>query len=119
MENTDKFFPDGEWDEEAYQQHLAEEAKLAWEKSNAPWQTAMRGWLKDGGKYPTPMLRFDSRACALAIYCRGRKFEVEHGFTPCQFCPYGCGNLALFKDLSRALDELRTGEQCQQRSDFE
>ena len=118
MENTDMFFRDGEWDEDAYQRHLAEEAKLAWEKSNAPWQTAMRGWLKDGCPFPTVMLRFDTRACALAIYCRGRAFEVEHGFSPCQLCPYGPCNLDLFKELSRALRECRTTEQCQQRSDF-
>ena len=115
---TDQFFRDGEWCEEAYQRHLAEEAKLAWEKNNAPWQSAMRGWLKGGSPFPTVQLRFDGRGCALAIYCRGRAFEVGHGFSPCQACPYGLHNLELFKDLSRALGELRTTEQCQQRSDF-
>lgn len=118
MTRTDKFFPGGEWSEEAYEKHVAEEAQLIWEKSNAPWQPAMRGWLKDGCPFPTVMLRFDTRACALAIYCRGRAFEVEHGFFPCQVCPYGLCNLDLFKELSRALGEFRTTEQCQQRSVF-
>ena len=118
MEDTNKFFPGGEWNEEAYEKHVQEEAALLAERKIAPWQSAMRGWLKDGCPFPTVMLRFDTRACALAIYCRGRAFEVEHGFSPCQLCPYGPCNLDLFKELSRALRECRTTEQCQQRGDF-
>ena len=116
---ADKFFLGGGWSEVASQQHLVAEAKLEWEKSNAPWQSAMRGWLSNGAKFPTPMLRFDVRACALAIYCRGRAFEREHGFSPCQICPYGCGNFELFKELSHVFAELRIGEWYQQRGDNE
>lgn len=111
MDKTANFFPNGEWSEEAYQQYQAEEAILAWEKSSAPWQTAMRGWLREGAVFPTVMLRFDTRGCALAIYCRGRTFEIEHGFSPCEICPYGLDNIGLFRDLARALGEFRTGEQ--------
>lgn len=108
MTKTDKFFRDGEWCEEAYEEYEQEEAALLAERIIAPWQPAMRGWLKDGCPFPTVMLRFDTRACALAIYCRGRAFEKEHGFSPCQACPYGLCNLDLFKELSRALGEFRT-----------
>lgn len=107
MENTDMFFRDGEWDEESYQRYLAEEEKLLWEKNNAPWQTAMRGWLKDGAIFPTTMLRADTRECSLAIYCRGRQFEVKHGVTPCIICPYGTHNIPLIRELSRAFEEYR------------
>lgn len=118
MAKTDKFFPDGEWSEEVYNKHMEEEAMQQAERKIAPWQPAMRGWLKDGCPFPTVTLRFDTRACALAIYCRGRAFEVEHGFSPCQVCPYGLCNLDLFRELSRALHEFRTTEQSQQRGDF-
>lgn len=108
MTKTDKFFPDGEWSEEAYQEHFAEEAKLAWEQSKAPWQPAMRGWLKDGGKFPAFIPQYDPRRCTLMRYCRGELFHQEHGYVPCMVCPYGCDNFKLFKDLSRALGEFRT-----------
>lgn len=107
MNKTDKFFPDGEWSEEAYEKHMVEEATLLAERKIAPWQPAMREWLKDGCPFPTLMLRMDTRRCALAIYCRGKPYEKAHGYSPCEDCPYGRSNFDLFKDLSRALGEFR------------
>lgn len=108
MTKTDKFFPGGEWSEEAYEKYAQEEATLLAERIIAPWQPAMREWLKNGGIFPVFIPQHDPRRCTLMRYCRGELFRQEHGYVPCIVCPYGCDNFKLFKDLSRALHEFRT-----------
>lgn len=115
---TDKFFPDGEWSEDAYQQHLAEEALRRWELENAPWRTAMREWLKKGGVFPAFIPRLAKRVCTLDRYCRDDLYRKEHGYAACVACPYGCGNYELFRELSEVFSEFQTGECCQQRGDY-
>lgn len=103
MENTDKFFRDGEWDEHLYEQYLAQETEDTWELQNAPWRPAMRDWMKHGCEVPLIVWQYSGVVCPIQTHCNGAYFLFINRHSPCDECPFESKNARAYIELSKAI----------------